>query len=151
MKKQALSQPRRPARTKEMLLPLSSAKVRTLSLENHLALATVRAGRGDFDQLCCLIRLVYLAYFMRSETASGADLEPYRHAEAALDACIKRVERGKPCLLLEREQAVVERVLVLHDEQLAAVPKFRYLQAWEQLQRFVASGKHSPIPARAAG
>ncbi|WP_082742172.1 hypothetical protein [Burkholderia sp. MSMB1078WGS] len=134
-----------------MLLPLSCAKVRALSLENHLALATARAGHGDFDQLCCLIRIVYLAYFMRGATASGADLELYRHAEAALNACIKRIEHDEPCLLLEREQVAVERVLVLHDEQLAAVPKFRYLEAWEQLQRFVASAKHSPIPTPAAG
>ncbi|WP_081421375.1 hypothetical protein [Burkholderia contaminans] len=134
-----------------MLLPLSTAKVRALSLENHLALSTVRAGRGDFDQICCLIRVVYLAYFMRGVTMAGADLEAYRRAEAALDACIKRIEEGQPCLLLDQEQTVVEQVLVLHDAQLAAVPKFRYLEAWDHLQRFIASGKHSPIPKRAAG
>ncbi|WP_423383699.1 hypothetical protein [Burkholderia sp. LMG 32019] len=129
-----------------MLLPLSTTKVRSLSLENHLALATVRAGRGDFDQICCLLRVVYLAYFMRNETAAGEDLEPYRRAEAALDACIKRIEQDQPCLLLEQEQTVVERVLVLHDEQLAAVSKFRYLESWDRLQRFVTGGKSSPIP-----
>ncbi|MDF3085806.1 hypothetical protein [Burkholderia sola] len=112
-----------------MLLPLATAKVRALSLENHLALATVRAGRGDFDQICCLIRVVYLAYFMRGETAVGDDVQPYRQAEAALDACIKRIEQDQPCLLLDHEQVVTERVLVLHDDQLAAVPKFRYLEA----------------------
>lgn len=78
-------------------------------------------------------------------------MEPYRRAEAALDACIKRIEHDPPCLLLDHKQMVVERVLVLHDEQLAAVPKFRYLEAWEQLQRFIASGNHSPIPAPATG
>ncbi|KWK63343.1 hypothetical protein WT82_23965 [Burkholderia stagnalis] len=133
-----------------MLLPLATAKVRALSLENHLALATVRAGRGDFDQICCLIRVVYLAYFMRGETAAGDDVHPYRQAEAALDACIKRIEQDQPCLLLDHEQVVAERVLVLHDDQLAAVPKFRYLEAREQLQRFIMSGKNSPILADAA-
>lgn len=137
--------------TKAQLFPLSTERIRSLSLENHLALAAVRAGRGDFDQICCLIRVVYLAYFMRGETTAGADLELYRHAEAALDACIKRIEQDQPCLLLDQEQTVVECVLVLHDDQLAAVPKFRYLEAWEQLQRFITSGKHSPIPVPAAG
>ncbi|HDR9511642.1 hypothetical protein C5615_35600 [Burkholderia cepacia] len=126
-------------------------KVRSLSLENHLALSTIRAGRGDLDQICCLIRVVYLAYFMRGATAASGDLAPYRRAEAALDACIKRIEHDQPCLLLGQAQAVVERVLVLHDEQLAAVPKFRYLEAWERLHRFVASAKASPIPASPAG
>ncbi|WP_442854999.1 hypothetical protein [Burkholderia sp. MSMB1552] len=32
--------------TREMLLPLPTEKVRALSLENHLALATVRGDRG---------------------------------------------------------------------------------------------------------
>ncbi|MCA8023584.1 hypothetical protein [Burkholderia metallica] len=147
MRKQSLSGTARPVRTKEMLLPLATTKVRSLSLENHLALATVRAGQGDFDQICCLIRVVYLAYFMRRETAAGEELGPYRSAEAALDACIKRIEEDQPCLLLDHEQMVVERVLVLHDGQLAAVPKFRYLEAWDQLQRFIRSGRHSPIPS----
>ncbi|MGN4039619.1 hypothetical protein ACS0ZG_38440, partial [Burkholderia gladioli] len=87
-----------------MLLPLSSAKVRALSLENHLALATVRAGGGELDQISCLIRVVYLAYFMRNETTSGVDLGAYRDAEAVLDACLKRVEQDEPCLLLDQEQ-----------------------------------------------
>lgn len=139
----------RPVRTKIMLLPLSTDKVRSLSLENHLALATVRAGRGDLDQLCCLLRVVYLAFYMRGETANSMDVEPYRRAEAALDACIARVERGESCLLLDQEQTEIERVLVLHDEQLAAVPKFRYLDAWDQLQHFIVSKQRSPIRSQA--
>jgi len=47
--------------------------------------------------------------------------------------CIKRIEQNQRCLLLDHEQVVAERVLVLHDDQLEAVPQFRYLEAWEQL------------------
>ncbi|WP_423391193.1 hypothetical protein [Burkholderia sp. LMG 32019] len=39
--------------------------------------------------------------------------------------------------MLDQEQRVIERVLVLHDAQPAAVPGFRYLEAREQLQRFI--------------
>lgn len=56
--------------TKEMLLPLPTQKVQALSLENHVALAVVRSGNGDCDQVVCLLRVVYLAFFMRNETAS---------------------------------------------------------------------------------
>ncbi|CAM2198510.1 Fis family transcriptional regulator (plasmid) [Paraburkholderia kururiensis] len=136
----------RPPLTRDMLLPLPNAKVQALSLENHLALTTVRAQRGGSDQICCLIRVVYLAYFMRGETAEGSDEEPYRRAEAALDACMMRMEQGGPCMLLEEEQAAMERVLVLHDQQLAAIPKFRYLEAWQRMQHFAASEKPSPVP-----
>ncbi|MBO7776106.1 hypothetical protein J6352_27590 [Burkholderia pseudomallei] len=132
-----------------MLLPLSTEKVRSLSLENHMALAVVRSGNGDCDQVVCLLRVVYLAFYMRRETASGADLDLYRRAEAVLDACIARAERGEAWTLREDELADVERVLVVHDEQLAAIPKHRYLAAWDRLQRFVTGTGRSPIPIEA--
>ncbi|HDR9185435.1 TPA: hypothetical protein QDB06_006080 [Burkholderia vietnamiensis] len=131
-----------------MLLPLSTEKVRSLSLEHHLALAVVRSGNGDCDQVVFLLRVVYLAFFMRSETESGSDLDLYRRAETVLDACVARVECGEPWMLHENEAADVERLLVVHDAQLAAVPKHRYLAAWDQLQRFVTGTGRSPIPCR---
>jgi hypothetical protein len=146
MKKPATKRRSRSGLSKELLLPMSIERVRALSLENHLALATVCAGRGHADQVIHLFRTVYLAYLLRDETASGVDTELYRKAEAALDACFERGERGERWLLLDRERAAVERVLVVHDTQLAAVRKHRYLAAWETLQRFVAHAARSPIP-----
>ncbi len=134
------------ALTKEMLLPLSTEKVRSLSLEHHMALAVVRSGKGECDQVICLLRVVYLAFFMRSETASGSDVDLYRRAEAVLDACISRAEHGEVWALREDELADVERVLIVHDQQLAAIPKHRYLTAWDRLQRFVNGTRQSPIP-----
>lgn len=132
--------------TKEMLLPLSTEKVRSLSLENHMALAVVRSGNGNCDQVTCLLRVVYLAFYMRSETASGSELDLYRRAEAVLDACLARAESGEVWTLQDDELAGVERVLVVHDEQLAAIPKHRYLEAWDRLQRFISGTGRSPIP-----
>lgn len=111
-----------------------------------MALAVVRSGNGDCDKVTCLLRVVYLAFYMRSETVSGADLELYRRAEAVLDACIARAELGGAWTLCEGELADVERVLVVHDEQLAAIPKHRYLEAWDRLQRFISGTGRSPIP-----
>lgn len=138
----------RSASTKAMLLPLSTEKVRALSLENHLARAVVRSGKGDCDQVVCLLRIVYLAFYMRSETASGSDVDLYRRAETVLDTSITRAERGEAWTLREDEVADVEHVLVVHDEQLAAISKQRYLTAWERLQRFIVGQRRSPIPVR---
>lgn len=132
--------------SKQMLLPLSTEKVRSLSLEHHMALAAVRSGSGDCDHVICLLRVVYLSFFMRSETSSGADLGLYRRAESVLGASIARAESGEAWTLREDELADVERVLVVHDEQLAAIPRHRYLAAWDRLQRFVTGGGRSPIP-----
>lgn len=109
--------------TKAQLLPIATEKIRALSLENHLALSVVRAAVGGFEQMSCLLRAVYLAYFLRNETPAGMDPDVYRRAEAVLDRCITRVERGETWALAGDDVAVLERVLVLHDEQLAAVPR----------------------------
>ncbi|WP_230963655.1 hypothetical protein [Burkholderia territorii] len=115
-----------------------------------MALAVVRSGSGDCDQVISLLRVVYLAFFMRTETASDSDLDLYRRAEVVLDACIARAERGDAWTLSEDELVDVERVLVVHDEQLAAIPKHRYVTAWDRLQRFVAGCGQSPIPVAGA-
>ena len=130
-----------------MLLPLSTEKVRTLSLENHLAFAAVRAGQGDSVQIVKLLRIIYLAFHLRDETASGADLDLCRQAEAALDACIERTEQAEQWMLFDHKQAAVERILIVHDKQLAVVPRHRYLAAWDRLQRFIQSTGRSPVPA----
>ncbi|EDT37599.1 hypothetical protein [Burkholderia ambifaria] len=132
--------------TKEMLLPLPAEKVRSLSLEHHLALAAIRSGHGDSDQISCLLKAVYLAFFMRDAGVSEAQIAQFRRAEQVLERCIERVERGERWWLLDTERGVLERVLVLHDEQLAAVPTHRYLAAWTQLRRFIVGAMRSPIP-----
>ncbi len=82
----------------------------------------VRAGVGDFEQMNCLLRMVYRAYFLRNETTAGKQPGVYRRAEAVLDRSITRVERGEAWMLMDDEVAALERGLVLHDEQLAAAP-----------------------------
>ncbi len=131
--------------TKVQLLPLQTDIVKSLSLENHLALAAVRSGQGGSDQISCLLRVTYLAFFMRDATRIGTDPEPFRQAEAVLDQCISRVERGEPWAIKDDEHETIERVLVLHDEQLAAIPNYRYVEAWERLQRYMIGGFRSPI------
>jgi hypothetical protein len=50
--------------TKAELLPLPSARVRAVSLENHLALAALRTAAGS-HVMGCLLRVVYLAWYLR--------------------------------------------------------------------------------------
>lgn len=146
-RKRSLRRTGRSGLTKEMLMSLPTEKVRALSLENHLALATVRGGRGDLDQVSCLVRVVYLAFYLRDATSAGADFDLYRRAEVALNACVTRVDQGESCLLFDHELATLERILVIHDEQLAAIPCHRYLDAWERLRHYITNGKRSPIAA----
>ncbi|HGY5507536.1 hypothetical protein [Burkholderia territorii] len=43
---------------------MSAAHVRAISLENHLALATIRSGHGTSETMIALLRVLYLGYFM---------------------------------------------------------------------------------------
>lgn len=115
-----------------------------MSLENHLALAVVRAGAGSDTQMGRLLRVVYLAWYLR-EACPGVDIDLFRQGERALDGCIERSVPGREWALQEHEQDIVGRILTLHDAQLAVVPAHRYLRAWEQMQAFLQSGRTSVL------
>ncbi|KVK98257.1 hypothetical protein [Burkholderia cepacia] len=132
--------------SKEMLLPLPLARTRALSLEHHLALATIAKGHANVDLMVCLLKAVYTAFYLRKETPASADDVEFQRAEAALERCIARAERGETWVMLDRDKAVIERILVLHDEQLASIPTHRYLTALDKLNRFAVEGLQSPIP-----
>ncbi|WP_244104831.1 hypothetical protein [Burkholderia sp. Bp9031] len=128
-----------------MLLPLPLARTRALSLEHHLALATTAAGHGNADSMICLLKADYTVFYLRNDMAERADDLPFQHAEAALERCIARTERGETWIRLDQDKAAIERFLVLHDEQLATVPTHRYLTAIEKLNRFALDRLNSPI------
>ncbi|WP_080970830.1 hypothetical protein [Burkholderia cepacia] len=133
--------------TKNLLLPLPLSQTRALSLEHHLALATIGRGYGNVDLLLCLLKAVYVAFYLRDETPEGESDRPFQLAEAALERCIARAEQGEKWIMLDKDKVVIERVLLLHDEQLAATPAHRYIDALNKLHRFAIEGLTSPIPA----
>ncbi|OXJ22510.1 hypothetical protein CFB82_40470 [Burkholderia sp. HI2714] len=143
--RKASSRGRRPL-TKAQLLPLPADQVRRLSLKHHLALAGLRDGHGELDVIGTLLHVLYLAYFLRD--AGDADPDRYYRAEAALDQCVARAERGEPWTLTDDERMAIEQLVVAHDAQLGTVPAHRYLEAWERVVRVTAPGARSPIRAQ---
>ncbi|KVC85106.1 hypothetical protein WI74_32015 [Burkholderia ubonensis] len=133
----------RRALTKSQLLPLPADQIRHLSLKHHLALAVLRAGRGDLQTITTLMHVLYLAFFLRD--AGAADSASYQCAEAALDACVTRAEHGEPWSLSASEHAAIAQIVVAHDMQLSSTPVYRYLDAWERVQHASVPGGCSPI------
>jgi hypothetical protein len=131
--------------TRHLLMPLPPDKVRALSLQHHLALETVTAGSGSLDQVGCLVRAVYLAFFLRDTTSDDATVTPFRRAEHALHACVARVDNGACCRLVDHEPETVARILLIHDRQLATVTGHLYLAAAARLRHHLATGRRSPI------
>ncbi|HDR9497176.1 hypothetical protein LGM57_33980 [Burkholderia cepacia] len=140
--RKASSRGRRPL-TKAQLLPIPAGELRRIQLKHHVALAALRDANDDVAQLATLMNAIYLAYFL-----DPIDPGPYRRAEAALQDCVDRAERGEPSALTDLERAAVEQVLARLDAQLAAVPMHCYVAAFERLQRVTtAELVVSPIPA----
>ncbi|WP_175001856.1 hypothetical protein [Burkholderia lata] len=67
----------------------------------------------------------------------------YRRVEAALNACFTVRSKASAAY----ELSIIELILVVHDEQLAAVPWHCYLNARRRLQHHILDGKRSPIAA----
>lgn len=47
-----------------MLLPIPAKVVRDISLENHLALATMQEGYCSPDTMISLLRILYITYYL---------------------------------------------------------------------------------------
>ncbi|KWB20847.1 hypothetical protein WL32_17105 [Burkholderia cepacia] len=133
-------------RSKAELLPLPAALVRDISLENHLALATMRAGHGTAETMIALLRVLYLAYFAEEPDFSEADRALFLEVESVLSRSVDAAGSGQPWQLSDDALGAIERLLVRADVIIGGVPKYRYLDAWSKLSRFAESADQSPIP-----
>ncbi|ONC38154.1 hypothetical protein AQ914_21710 [Burkholderia pseudomallei] len=109
-----MRRPTRKSLTRQQLLPLPADQVRRLQLKHHSALAALIAGRADVAQLGALVSTLDLTHALSDFTKP----DPPRHHAA----------RG-----------ALEHVLLIHDAQLAAVPRHRYLDALMSVQRAVSA------------
>lgn len=132
--------------SKGALLPLATAKIDALSLQNHLALATLTSGSGNNDQLIHLLKIIYFAYFLRGLEDGDEELDLYRRAEAALGTYAERAVSDQGAVPTEEERMALMQLLALHDAQLAAVKLHRYFDAWDALQQSIENSEDSPIP-----
>ncbi|WP_175950742.1 hypothetical protein [Burkholderia sp. BCC0405] len=133
--------------TKAQLLPLKNAEVRALSLDVHIALATIRRGQGGPIQIGHLAKTIYVACFLRDLTPEGADIEQFRRAEHVLDQCIERAASGGTWLMPDEDYAALERIILLYDAQLEAVPVYRLAEAWDKLDRLMVNRLQLPAEA----
>ncbi|WP_175891656.1 hypothetical protein [Burkholderia cepacia] len=133
-------------RSKAELLPLPAAWARDVSLENHLALATMRAGHGTAETMIGLLRVLYLAYFAAQPNLLESDLALFREVKSALKQSIDAAGNGHAWRLSEDALGAIERLLLRSDVIVGSIPKYCYLEAWGKLGRFAESEHLSPIP-----
>ncbi|MDN7917335.1 hypothetical protein [Burkholderia gladioli] len=128
-----------------MLLPLAADVARKKSLEQHLALVTLRNGSGNSTTVGRLLHTTYITYFVHEATVGRRDLDDFRAAEAALCDGAVRAKTEENCRIPEDGCAAVERVLARYDQHLASTPRHLIASAQDRLARFLATEKLSPI------
>ncbi|WP_322025438.1 hypothetical protein [Burkholderia sp. BCC1977] len=130
----------------EMLLPLPVNVARGISLENHLALATLKAGHGNKDAVVAVMRVLYMTWFMLEKTAYEADVQQFLDIESALEISVEAAERDGERRLSGDIVPSIERMLLCFDQLIRKTPKYRYQEAWARMCRFADSDQLSPLP-----
>ncbi|KWA08219.1 hypothetical protein [Burkholderia territorii] len=133
-------------RSKADLLPLPASVVRDISLENHLALATMRGGYGTAQAMITLLRVLYLAYFAMGPDATEEERTLFLTVELALQQSIDAAGNGQDWQVSDTALESIERLLLLSDAIISRVPRYRYVEALDQFCRFANSADRSPIP-----
>jgi hypothetical protein len=130
-----------------MLLPLPPESLRKMSLQIHLALAACRkVGCGNSHQFNELLRILYITHQLQEMGFGQLPLEDYARAERGLSAALSCVEAERRWLIDAPTAALLERILQLHDHQLATIRWGDLTAATERLQRFMQSDRPSPLP-----
>ncbi|SKD03847.1 hypothetical protein SAMN05445504_9002 [Burkholderia sp. CF099] len=129
-----------------MLLPMAEAAAREQSLSSHLALVACRDGHGNKHLFNELMRTVYLAWFLQQDGYGKEPANSFKTAEYAVEASLELAHISGEWVLAEDTVPVFERLLALHDSQLATAPLHRFIRAEQRLRQFLAGSASSPIP-----
>jgi hypothetical protein len=133
--------------SKTMLLPLSRAKADELGLRNHVALASMREGKGSVNAAQTLLEMVMASGFLAE--AGYGQLDPAQALGAEKAVC-GAIDRGKEtdCWFLEpAEFDELVRIVTLYDGQLRDAPLSALAVAGERLTRFKA-GQSFGLPGK---
>lgn len=148
-KSRRTDKPTRKPLTRELLLPISVTKFRSLSLQNHLALVALQNGCGDMEHVVCLFKVVYLTWFINNKTlmANADEIHAVlRLAEVSLHACALRLKEEMQEPISHDEGAVLKEILFIHDQQLSVVSLNHLQHAWERLQQWLSQDGELRIP-----
>jgi len=130
-----------------MLLPLSEATARELSLPLHLALATCRGKSGGNAHLFNeLLRVLYITFYLQEKGFGESAPDVYARAEAGINATLAAVKRTKNWQIDEETARLFEELLRTHDAQLAQVSLRDLTAATQRLMHFIRGKTVSPLP-----
>ncbi|AUT66797.1 hypothetical protein C2L65_41790 [Paraburkholderia terrae] len=125
---------------------MAEASAREQSLLSHLALVACRDGHGNRHLFNELMRTVYMAWFLQQDGYGNEPVNSFKTAEYAVEAALELAHMSDEWVLAEDTIPVFERLLALHDSQLATVPLNKVIEAEQRLRHFLAGTASSPVP-----
>jgi hypothetical protein len=125
---------------------MNVASAREQSLSSHLALVACRDGHGNSHLFNELMRTVYVAWFLQQGGYGSEPVGRFKSAEYAVEAALELAHASDEWVLAEDAIPDFERLLALHDAQLAAAPLHKVIDAERRLRHFLSGTTSSPIP-----
>jgi hypothetical protein len=121
---------------------------RERSLSYHLALDCWRRGHGNGRVVNELLRVIYIAWFLQRAGYGEEPIEIFKTAECIAEIALIKAHDSGQCDAWSLDEDLLlsfERILALHDAQMATVPLHRYDDAERSLLAFLRGAAPSPI------
>ncbi|SIT51726.1 conserved hypothetical protein [Paraburkholderia piptadeniae] len=87
-----------------------------------------------------------MAWFLQQEGYGKEPVGSFKTAEYAVEAALELAHVSDEWVLAEDTVSVFERLLALHDSQLASAPLHKVIHAEKRLRQFLAGTASSPVP-----
>lgn len=122
---------------KKLLLPVDRTFATKLCLTHHLSLAACREDAGSDFLMSQLVRSLYMTYFLWRDGFGKAMPQLFEDAEGALEASLNKGRNSGVWRMDAECVEVIGKVLLIHDDQLAAAPLHRVLDAEANVYGFL--------------
>ncbi|MDR5804910.1 hypothetical protein [Caballeronia sp. LZ001] len=91
---------------------------------------------------------MYIAYFLERDGYGDPALDQFHDAEQFMELANRRGAETDTWSLDEDAYPLFQRILALHDEQMLEAPAHAIIEAEDELMRFIAGDRPSPLPPR---
>jgi len=128
-----------PRLSKKLLLPVDRIFATKLCLTHHLSLVACRGDAGNDFFMSQLVRSLYMTYFLWRDGFGKAMPKLFEDAEGALESNRSKGRNSGVWRMGSECVEIIGKVLLIHDDQLAAAPLHRVLQAEANVYGFLRS------------
>lgn len=135
---------------KAMLLPLPRATADELALQVHLALDSLRRGKGTVRDAQTLTQTMILVSFLTESGYGALAADSLRRADALIAACFERGRASGEWIFEPAGFSSFAEIVAIYDRQLQKAPLWAITEASDRLDRFQAGLPFEPVARKRA-